>query len=253
MASSANTIAPSQRIGLFDVLRGFSVVSMTAFHFCYDYVNIAHMQLDWFKPPFQDIWRASISWTFLFIAGCMCAQSRSNFRRGGIYAAAALALFVVTSIASVDAPISFGIIFCMAASTLLYALLQKIELQPRGFASALVLFVLFLVTLKVPRGLIGIGPLQAPLPQALYSSPLFSWLGLPGPGFVSSDYYPLIPYTLLYLCGASCANVWHSRGYPSSVVNFKLQPLTWIGQHALLIYILHQPVILAILALLGLI
>ena len=249
MADAARTEKPTSRIGIFDVLRGLAVISMVLFHFCYDYVFIAGKELAWFEPPFRDIWRASISWTFLFVAGCMCSQSRSNFKRGGVYAAVALALYVVTLVAAVDTPISFGIIFCMAASTLIYACLQRFNIAPRGYAAALILFALFICCLPLAKGNIGIGPLSFELPASLYSTPYLSWLGLPGPGFASGDYYPLLPYSLLYLSGAAAAAVWAEKGYPESLVNFTIQPFSWVGRHALLIYVLHQPVILALLQL----
>ena len=81
-----------RRIGIFDAVRGFSVISMVLFHLCYDLRFLAGVGLPWFASPLQDIWRASISWTFLFVAGCMCTLSRSNLRRGLTYGAVALAI-----------------------------------------------------------------------------------------------------------------------------------------------------------------
>ena len=147
--ASAKHMAAQQgsRVHIFDAARGFSVVSMVLFHYCYDLKFISGVPLEWFAPPLQDIWRASISWAFLFIAGCMCAHSRGNLRRGGIYMAFALLIFVVTTIAAVDVPISFGIIFCMAACTLLEWVLEKMRLSPNGYAAAVILFVVFLLLL----------------------------------------------------------------------------------------------------------
>ena len=61
------------RVHVYDVVRGFSVISMVLFHLCYDLKFILGMDLGWFAPPFQDIWRASIAWVFVFVAGGMCA------------------------------------------------------------------------------------------------------------------------------------------------------------------------------------
>ena len=54
------------RLSLFNTLRGVSV--------------IFGLLLPWFSPLI-DIWHASIFWTFLFIAGVMCACSRNNSHR----------------------------------------------------------------------------------------------------------------------------------------------------------------------------
>ena len=75
---------------------------MVLFHLCYDLKFISGVSLTWFEPPLQDIWRASISWTFLFVAGYMCAHSRSNLRRAGEYGAVAVAIWLVTTIAAVQ-------------------------------------------------------------------------------------------------------------------------------------------------------
>lgn len=234
------------RVGVFDVVRGFSVVSMVAFHFCYDLKFITGVDLAWFAPPLQDVWRASISWTFLFVAGCMCALSRNNAKRGLVYMAFALAVFVVTSVAGVDTPISFGIIFCMAASTLVEWALERVGLEPRGYVAGAVLFAAFVLSLRVPQGHVGLGALGIALPQGLYATEWLSWLGFPGPHFASGDYYPLIPYALMYLAGAAVGRTWQKAGYPGWAYSFDFAPLSLVGRHALLVYALHQPILLAI-------
>lgn len=220
---------------------------MVAFHLCYDLKFIEGVDLTWFAPPFQDIWRCSISWVFLFIAGCMCPLSRSNARRGLVYGATALAIWAVTTLAAVDDAINFGIIYCMAACTLVAAGLQRLGLLPKGYVAAAILFVAFLALLGLQGGTVLGGHLE--LPSEWFSTRWFDWLGLPGPGFSSGDYYPLLPYLLLYLAGSSCGSVWAKTGYPDWAINATLNPLNLIGRHALLIYILHQPLILFILML----
>ena len=239
------------RIELFDLLRGFSVVSMVLFHLCYDLRFIVGADLAWFAPPLQDVWRCSISWTFLFVAGCMCPLSRSNLRRAANYGLVALAIWVVTTLVAVDVPISFGIIHCKAACTLVAALLSRAGALPRGWAAAAVLFVAFLALLRLPDGAVGLGPLSVELPKELYATPWLSWLGLPGAGFSSGDYYPLLPYLLLYLTGAALGTAWAEKGYPTWAREAAFAPLNLIGRHALVVYVAHQPVILGLCALLG--
>ena len=235
----------------FDVIRGFSVVSMVLFHLCYDLRFIYGYRLDWFAPPLQDIWRASISWTFLLVAGCMCSFSRNGFKRAQRYLLVAGAVYVVTSVAAVDTPISFGIIFCMGASTLIEAFLKKTHLAPQGPAAFLILFCIFLLTRGVGAGHIGLGSYQLQLPDALYATPYFSWLGFPGPQFMSGDYYPVIPYALLYLAGSALGRTMRTAGYPAWLSTLSCPPLEWVGQHALPIYVLHQPLIIGLLDLLA--
>ncbi|WP_444328780.1 heparan-alpha-glucosaminide N-acetyltransferase domain-containing protein, partial [Paratractidigestivibacter sp.] len=71
-----------------------------------------------------------------------------------------------------------------------------------------------------------------------------SWLGFPGPRFSSGDYYPLLPYTLMYLAGAAVGPVIKARGLPGPLMRFRCKSLEFIGRHALLVYVLHQPLLL---------
>lgn len=243
--------ASGSRVRVFDLVRGLSVVSMVLFHLCYDLRYIAGLPLDWFAGPLREAWRCSISWTFVFVAGCMCPLSRDNLRRALRYGAVALAIWVVTSVAAVDTPISFGIIYCMAACTLVYWLLGRARLAPRGCAAAVCLLVAFLALQDLSSGRVGLGPLSVELPEALYRTPWLAWLGLPGPGFASGDYYPLLPYLMLFLAGAALGARWARRGYPAWAREASVGPLNLIGRHALLVYVAHQPVILAASALLS--
>lgn len=252
MSEAGNVGAASRgRIGVFDLVRGFSVISMVLFHLCYDLKFIAGAQLTWFAPPLQDVWRCSISWTFLFVAGCMFPLSRNNLRRAAEYGAVALAIWIVTSVVAVDVPISFGIIYCMFACTLVAKALHRLGLLPRGCAAAVVLVVMFLALQGLADGTVGIGALSWDAPSELYSTPWLSWLGLPGPGFTSGDYYPLLPYLALYLAGAALGTRWSRKGYPEWAYRAHIAPLNFVGRHALLVYIAHQPVILGICLLAG--
>ena len=237
---------PAGRIGIFDIARGAAVISMLLLHLCYDLAFIGGVSLPWFASPLLDVWRSTISWTFLFVAGCMCPLSRSNLRRALQYGAVALLIWVVTSIASVDTAISFGIIYCMAACTLVAWALGRIGTLPSGPVAAVVLFVVFIALLNVRDGVMGVGPLALELPEALYETPWLSWLGFPGPGFSSGDYYPLLPYLFIYLAGAAMGSWWSSRGYPAWTRAVRCPVLTWFGRHALTVYVAHQPVLLLI-------
>lgn len=239
----------SGRVRLFDVVRGFSVLSMALFHFCYDLRYIAGLPLPWFQGAFQDVWRATISWTFLFLAGVMGSYSRSNYRRAAKYGLFALAIYAVTSAAAVDDAISFGIIYCMAASTLVLALLSSAGLAPRGASAALACLVAFLLLLHLPTGQVGMGPLSTSLPRGLYQTPWLSWLGFPGPGFVSGDYYPLLPYLLMYLTGAALGPAIRRLASEGRLPGIACRPLEWLGRHALLVYAAHQPLLLVVASL----
>lgn len=243
----------SARLRGFDVMRGFSVISMVLFHFCYDLVYLWGAPLPWFASPLQDVWRSSISWIFLILAGIMCSYSRNNLKRGLRYLALALVIYLATLMAQVDTPISFGIIYCMGFSTLAVWGLQRLGLgKQRGWRSwllASVLVGLFLLMLDAPDGRFGLSWLGGPsvsLPASLYASGHLSWIGFPGPRFASGDYYPPLPFSLLFIA----AYVWWcASGHEmlkDCISKMSCKPLEWLGCHPLSIYVLHQPILLGL-------
>ena len=242
--SQATSTSLVGRVRAYDIVRGLAVISMVAFHACYDLVYLAGVPIPWFSGLLRDVWRASISWTFLFVAGCMCRHSHSNLARGLRLLALALGIYVVTSVAGVDTPISFGIIFCLGACGVVAALLDRMGALPTGGLAAALLLLAFLSLLGLPHGTIGLGTLQVEVPRALYETPWLSWLGLPGPGFASGDYYPVLPYLLIYLAGAAAAGAWSRRGYPAWSRDASAPALEFVGRHALVIYVVHQPLLL---------
>ena len=157
----------ARRVRFFDSLRGLSVLSMVGFHLCYDLRYLAGLSLPWFQGTFQDVWRASISWVFLFLAGVMSSYSRNNYRRAAKYGLFALAIFAVTAIAAVDDAISFGIIFCMAACTLVTAILETLRIRPGGLVAGAACVAAFLALLHVPTGYLDLGFTRMTLPRAL--------------------------------------------------------------------------------------
>lgn len=225
------------RLALLDTVRGATVLSMIAFHACYDAAYIYGLDMPWFAgTALQAAWRSSISWTFLLLAGWMASLSRSNAKRAARYGLCAAAIWAATSLASVDTPISFGIMYCMAASTALAALARPLIVKTGHPAAWVALcLALFWLTAQVPKG--------------TYPFSGLAWLGLPGTGFASGDYYPLIPYFFMYAAGSFAASAFmrsHPDGAPAWIVRDPLPPVTALGRHALGLYILHQPILLVV-------
>ena len=160
-----------KRITIFDTVRGFTMLSMAGFHACYDLAYLYGWDIPWFtETVFQDIWRASISWVFLFIAGWMCTLSRNNVKRALKYAAAALVVWIATTLVSVDDSVNFGIIYCMAVCTAVVALTRPLLTKLPDSWGIAVCLVLFALTWGIPK--------------AVYPLPYLAWLGFPGLGFL---------------------------------------------------------------------
>ena len=137
-----------KRITVFDTIRGFTMLSMAGFHACYDLAYLYGWEMPWFTQTiFQDIWRASISWVFLFIAGWMCTLSRNNIKRAAKYAASALVVWISTTLVSVDGSVNFGIIYCMAACTAIVALASTVLVKVPSVWAISICLTLFALTL----------------------------------------------------------------------------------------------------------
>lgn len=242
----AKSQQPKGRVVFFDTIRGLSVVSMILFHFTYDLFFISHIKLTWFTPLVIKIWVPSISYPFIFIAGCMCAFSKNSFKRSGVYSLVALAIFAATTFANIDTPINFGIFFCMASCTFVEALISRFAVPPKGYSAAILFLLLFVICIPISTGHIGIGNLVFSLPKELYQTPYLAWAGFPSPSFSSGDYYPLLPYLFLYLSGAAFNRQLKAEGYPKWMKKFSLPLITEMGRHSLIVYILHQPILLLI-------
>lgn len=235
-----------QRILLLDELRGLAVLCMVFYHAFY--LLYAFFQLEWARVLYKFFTPAQpfFAGLFILIAGVSCHLTRSNARRGLKVLAVALGITLVTAVVmpriGMDgAEIYFGILHFMAISMLLFALLRPLfeKIPPTlGFLLALALFVAFY---SLPQGRVGIGAFSVAVPQSVYSTNYFFWLGLPKPGFTSADYFPLVPHFFLFLCGtylgSATAQAWMYRSH--------CKPLAFFGRHSLVIYVAHQPVVYA--------
>ncbi|NTV80851.1 MAG: DUF1624 domain-containing protein, partial [Candidatus Aminicenantes bacterium] len=176
---------------------------------------------------------------FVLLSGTSGTLSRSNIRRGLRLLAVSLAVSVATYIFDPASAVYFGILQCLAVSMLIFgAAFEKAGAAACAAWGALV---------------IGLAAALPALKKALAIQT--NWLmpfGLPGPSYSAFDYFPLIPWFGIFLVGAALGrSVYASRRsllpwrMPRTFVNFA-------GRHSLLIYIVHQPVIMGILYVLGL-
>ncbi|MCX6569388.1 MAG: heparan-alpha-glucosaminide N-acetyltransferase domain-containing protein, partial [Candidatus Aminicenantes bacterium] len=75
--------------------------------------------------------------------------------------------------------------------------------------------------------------------------------GLPSQSFSSLDYFPLIPWFGVFLIGVALGkSVYASK---RSLLPWRMPPtfVNFAGRHSLIIYIVHQPVIMGVLYILG--
>lgn len=71
-----------RRSGTLDSLRGLTLVSMMAYHACWDLVYLYGMPWDWYRSFWAYAWQQSICCTFILLSGYCWQMGRHPLRRG---------------------------------------------------------------------------------------------------------------------------------------------------------------------------
>lgn len=239
------------RVLLLDNLRGLALASMLAYHLLFDIVHLYGHAMPWYDGPAGHLWQQSICWSFLLISGAAAMYGRRPIRHGLLLIGCGLLIRVATTIVTPQAAVRFGVLSLLGWAGLLTGLLRKpLAKLPAGLGLGLSAG-LFVFTRLVPQGALGLleQPLW-PLPASLYQSAYLYPLGLPGPGFTSGDYFPLLPWLFLYWAGMYLWRLLAPKVEHTRAARLRVQPFTWLGQHSLLLYMLHQPLFYGLLELL---
>ncbi|WP_066537946.1 heparan-alpha-glucosaminide N-acetyltransferase domain-containing protein [Acutalibacter muris] len=241
-----------ERYHLLDTIRGILLINMTAYHGLYDVVYIMGVPMDWYTGPIGYAWQQSICWGFILLSGFCFRLSKRPMRHGLVILGAGVLVTLVTAVAMPSERIIFGVLYLLGLCALIqcgvWALWNKLGLPPFPAGLGLALSALaFFLTRGVPSGYIGFEGLRLfTLPGWLYQWDLLAVLGLPGPGFWSSDYFPLVPWVFLYLCGYFLWRLIGSRQRVMDRLRPGIGPLALIGRHSLAVYLLHQPALMAV-------
>ena len=237
-----------RRVAVLDSLRGATLVSMVLYHACWDLVYLFGMPWDWYRSTGAFLWQQSICWTFILLSGFCWPLSRQPVRRGTITFGCGLVVTAVTLVFSPQSRVVFGVLTLLGSSMLLHTLLHPLwEKLPDGIGLALCAAA-FGVLRWVNRGYLWFGPLgNAALPQTLYQGLGATFVGFTAPGFYSSDYFSLLPWYFLFAAGYFAHRLWYRQLRKSPLAAVHVPGLDWLGRHSLVVYMLHQPVIFALL------
>lgn len=225
-----------QRIQSIDALRGLAVVLMVIHHFLYDLC--AFLGAPWwlFTNPVFDVLHYIFAGIFIFLSGVSSRFSRSNTKRGAIVLAVAMAITLVTWL--INMPVRFGVLHLLGFCMIFYGLTHKLWESLRSVVAPL-LFVFMLILSALAVKFIPVNS------EHLW---MFGWVS---PNFYSSDYFPIFPWLFVFLLG-SWAGKYIKEGYlPGKFYTFNMPLLPKIGRKALIIYIVHQPLLYGLTLLLG--
>ena len=234
-----------RRIHLMDELRGFAVLCMVFYHAFYTLAVL--FDLGWSRALLLFFMPAEpfLAALFIFISGISSDLSHSNLRRGLKLAAVALGVTLVTALFVPDEAIWFGILHFLSVCMILYGLLKpKMDKIPFSWAWPALSAALFFFTRNIARGYLGFGDFRMlALPQALYGTNWLFPLGIYAKGFTSSDYFPLLPWIFVFCAGTFLGRFAAAGVLPEPFYRSRVPFLSWMGRHALVIYIAHQPLI----------
>ena len=232
----------SPRFDRLDALRGLAIVWMVAFHFAFDLNHFGWLQPPqrFTQDPFWTTQRTLIVSLFLLCAGAGQALALHAgmgwprfWRRWAQVAGCALLVSLGSALMFPNSWISFGVLHGIALMLIAARLAAPLR-----------------------RGLWPLGALLVALPWWLahpfFDSRLSNWVGLVTRKPVTEDYVPLLPWLGVLLWGLA-AGQWllaHRRsalaGPPPAGAQGRW--LALLGRWPLLVYMLHQPLLIGVLS-----
>ena len=238
--------------GLLDTVRGVCILSMVAYHGMYDLVDIFGLPSAWYTGLPGYIWQQSICWTFILLSGMCWQLSRRHVKRGLLLVGCGAAITLITWLVMPSQRILYGVLNLLGLSALLLIPLDKVFRKIPAWAGLGGALLLFALTKNVSRGSRGFeGLVLCQLPRWLYATDLLAVVGFPSPSFWSTDYFPLLPWFFLFCAGYFLWSLLDKSPRAKELLRPGLRPLSFLGRHSLVIYLIHQPALMAVFTVLG--
>lgn len=244
MQGKINGVASSHRILLIDEIRGAAIFGVVLFHIVWDLEFSGLLQGVAFHPIWLGFGKV-LAGTFMFLVGVSLIlahgerlKSEKFFKRLAVVGAAAFLISVTTWFVFPDSFIFFGILHAISVSSLLGVLFLKLP--------ALAVLLIALIFLILPH--------FASLDY--FNTRWLAWTGLSALPPPSNDFVPVLPWAGITLLGMFAARVLVSKPHitgplPGPRKNQITMALSWMGRNSLLIYLVHQPLLLAIILPIG--
>jgi len=242
--------SPTVRFWEVDFLRGVAILMMVLFHFVFDlnYFGIRSVEV---HSGFWFYFARLTASLFLLLVGVSLVlshfraerqgwtvQFRLRVLKRGIWIfCLAMGITFVTYLFVGDGFIVFGVLHLIAVSLLLALPFLRLHWLNFVFGLLFILSGLFIQSINV-------------------NYPWLLWLGLEPSGFYSLDYFPIVPWFGVVLTGVATGDLFYG-GYRRKIPLPDLggSPfvglLAFLGQNSLVIYLIHQPVLIALFYLCG--
>lgn len=231
------------RYHVIDGIRGITIISMIAYHACWDLKYLAGMDFNGgFLAP-GGLWQLSICMSFIFISGFCLNLSGSPIRRGCIVFVCGGLITFFTVVFLPQERIVFGVLTFLGSAMIIAGVLKKYLDGVDDIAGLLFSVVLFVLTYPIREGYVGIAGYGIEIPRRIYRGLFFTYLGFMEKDFFSADYFPVIPWIFLFLAGYYTCRRIRNNGHDKMIKKSYLRGLEWTGRHSLVIYLVHQPII----------
>ncbi|WP_371365582.1 hypothetical protein SRRS_02980 [Sporomusa rhizae] len=219
------------RIAEIDCCRGIAILLMIVFHLVFDLAYFYHWPLT-YLDGFWYYQGKTAAILFMLLSGISSLFSSNPFRRGIMILATGAVISMATYFYDPASYIRFGTLHLLGVAMLaspLFIQLKAVELLIAGTV------------------IIATGRLTATLTTpTTYLLPL----GISPPDFASLDYYPLIPWLGIVLYGMAAGKLIYRNKQPKFPAAGAYRPVQWLsrlGKHSLIIYLVHQPILLLFL------
>lgn len=228
-----NTFTDSKRLIFIDYWKFLAILSMIIYHFIFDLSFFNILKIDLSSLPIRSIQLFS-GFSFILISGFLFSLSTSSGkfpkRRFLTLFSTALLISLATWVYPHESFIKFGIIHLLAAATFLgYFTLSLLPNQKLILSAIIILLGFYFSTLST-------------------NSPFLFPLNLLSPSFSSLDFYPIFPFFGIFLLGQYLASLENFSIFFTFLPKNSL--IEKISKNSLLIYLIHQPILIAILFLL---
>ncbi len=242
-----------KRYGLPDTLRGLALLNMIAYHFVWNLNYFFNLNWELQQNNALYIWQQCICWTFIFVSGLSFSFAKKPLKNGIIVFVCGAIISAVTMYFMPEVRILFGILTLIGSCIIILSLLQRLLKKIPGIIGFLISASLFFVTRNVNKGSLGFEDIIiSELPGEWYANLFTTYIGFTENGFMSTDYFSLIPWIFLFLCGYYVYNILLKYNLLDKILKFKIGPLAAIGQKTLIVYMIHQPILYGIIILMSL-
>lgn len=227
---------PQRRVAGVDALRGIALCLMFVYHFAFDLRVYRVIAADFESDPFWLGFRALIVGTFMALVGVSLVLAdragstpARDWKRVGVIAACALAASAGSWLVFPRTFIYFGILHCIAVASVL----ARPAVQRPGLALAIGGTV-------IAGGLIWSHP--------AFDARALSWIGFTTAKPATEDYVPLAPWAGVVFAGIALGHAL-ARDAFRTLAPLARTPawLRWLGRHSLVVYMVHQPILLGML------